>query len=136
MDKLIIQNRETGDHWESGNRGKPPKWVSLHPDYIKWKEQKANTPIISQSQTVQILDNVLKFWKFSSNNREFKSSTICVVAAMSNIEAMQMLNKTFKNPVTANEFASLWTLTSINGLTKEGVYERIGNEDWKERTIR
>jgi hypothetical protein len=128
MDTLTIQNPTTGDTWVSGNRGKPPKWVASHPKYIQWKSNKSTPSVQIITTPVQTL-NVLKFWKFGSNNREFKSNVTCIVGAFSELEAIQLLNKTFKNPVTANEFSSLWTPTEIKEITTPGVYQRT-DLDW------
>jgi carbonic anhydrase len=123
-----------GTKWTSGSRGKPPKWVSIHPDYIAFKEQKAlevpkDTPVAVGPQT----DARLKFWKWIGLE-DFSATQKCVVVAHSRTEALRELNKTFKNPVSKLEWDTMWCAIEPNEFMPQsiGAYELKG-ESWIKR---
>lgn len=132
-DTLTLTNTD-GTTWTSGNRGKPPKWVSIHPDYIAFKEQKAvevpkDTPVAVGPQT----DARLKFWKWIGLE-DFTATSKCYVAAHSRSEALAVLNKSFKSPVSVAELDRMWTLIEPNEFMPQtvGAYEFKG-ESWTKR---
>jgi hypothetical protein len=107
-DTLTLKNFD-GTYWTSGSRGKPPKWVSVHPDYIAFKEQKC----LVVPQVVEVgpqTDARLKFWKWIGLE-DFDVTSKCYVAAHSRTEAITELNRTFKShPVSSAELDRMWTL--------------------------
>ena len=134
-DTLTITNTD-GTKWTSGSRGKPPKWVSIHPDYIAFKEQKAiEVPKAPEVVAVgPVNDARLKFWKWIGLE-DFTATSKCYVAAHSRSEALAVLNKTFKaHPVTMAELEKMWTLIEPNEFMPQtvGAYEFKG-ESWTKR---
>ena len=132
-DTLTLTNTD-GTTWTSGSRGKPPKWVSIHPDYIAFKEQKAvevpkDTPVAVGPQT----DARLKFWKWIGLE-DFTATSKCYVAAHSRSEALAVLNKSFKSPVSVAELDRMWALIEPNEFMPQtvGAYEFKG-ESWIKR---
>lgn len=112
---MIITNpsdpSETFDTDAPRGRGKPKKWLTVHPDYIAFKEQKAldnpkDTPVAVGPQT----DTRLKFWKWIGLE-DFEATAKCYVAAHSRSEALRELNKTFKtHPVSPTELDLMWAV--------------------------
>lgn len=140
MTQTLTLTNTDGTVWTSGNRGKPPKWVSIHPDYIAFKAQKElevpkETPVEVGPQT----DARLKFWKFIGLNSvedevKTKVSVRCFVAAHSRTEAIRELNKSLKSPMLPNELEKMWTLIEPSEFMpqKVGTYELRG-ESWIKR---
>ena len=133
-DVLTLTNTD-GTKWTSGSRGKPPKWVSIHPDYIAFKGQKAlevtkDTPV----EVGPVTDLRLKFWKWIGLE-DFAATSKCYVAAHSRSEAIRELNKTFKaHPVTMAELEKMWTVIEPTEFMPQfvGAYELKG-ESWTKR---
>jgi hypothetical protein len=139
-DTLTLTNTD-GTVWTSGKRGKPPGWVSIHPDYIAFKEQKAlEVPKAPEVVAVgPVTDARLKFWKFIGLNCvedevKTKLSVNCYVAAHSRTEAIRELNKSLKSPILPNELEKMWTLIEPNEFMPQvvGTYELKG-ESWMKR---
>ena len=134
-DTLTLTNTD-GTKWTSGNRGKPPGWVSIHPDYIAFKEQKA-LEVPKAPEVVAVgpqTDTRLKFWKWIGLE-DFTATARCYVAAHSRTEALTVLNKTFKsNPVSMTELEKMWTLIEPSEFMPQavGAYEFKG-ESWIKR---
>lgn len=133
-DTLTLTNTD-GTKWTSGSRGKPPKWVSIHPDYIAFKAQKElEVPKETPVAVGPVTDTRLKFWKFIGLE-DFEATSKCYVAAHSRTEAIRELNKTFKvHPVTMEELEKMWTLIEPNEFMPQtvGAYE-FKNENWIKR---
>jgi hypothetical protein len=128
-DVLTLTNTD-GTKWTSGNRGKPPKWVSIHPDYIAFKEQKA-IEVPKEARVVDVgpqTDARLKFWKWIGLE-DFAATAKCYVAAHSRSEALAVLNKTFKvHPVSHKELEMMWTLVEPT----EQMPQTVGAYEFKE----
>lgn len=136
---MIIVNptnpSETFDTEAPRSRGKPKKWLTIHPDYIAFKGQKElevpkETPVAVGPQT----DARLKFWKWIGLE-DFTATSKCYVAAHSRSEALAVLNKTFKaHPVTMAELEKMWTLIEPSEFMPQtvGAYEFKG-ESWTKR---
>jgi hypothetical protein len=137
---LTLTNTD-GTTWTSGKRGKPPGWVSIHPDYIAFKEQKC-LEVPKVPQVVEVgpqTDARLKFWKFIGLNSEedevkTKVSVRCYVAAHSRSEAIRELNKALKSPMLPSELEKRWTLIEPSEFMPQvvGMYEFKG-ESWTKR---
>jgi hypothetical protein len=138
MTQTLTLTNTDGTKWTSGSRGKPPKWVSIHPDYIAFKGQKevvVDVPVAIGPQT----DARLKFWKFIGLNSEedevkTKVSVRCYVAAHSRSEAIRELNKALKSPMLPSELEKMWTLIEPSEFMPQvvGMYEFKG-ESWTKR---
>jgi hypothetical protein len=113
---MIITNpsdpSETFDTEAPRSRGKPKKWLTIHPDYIAFKAQKA-LEVTKVPQVVEVgpqTDARLKFWKWIGLE-DFEATSKCYVAAHSRTEAMRELNRTFKShPVSSAELDRMWTV--------------------------
>ena len=125
-DTLTLTNTD-GTSWTSGSRGKPPKWVSVHPDYIAFKANKS----VEVPEVVAVgpqTDARLKFWKWIGLE-DFSATSKCYVAAHSRSEAINVLNKTFKSiPVTVAEMERMWTLINPT----EQMPQTVGAYEFKE----
>lgn len=136
---MIITNpsdpSETFDTEAPRSRGKPKKWLTIHPDYIAFKEQKElEVPKDTPVAVGPVTDARLKFWKWIGLE-DFTATSKCYVAAHSRSEALAVLNKTFKaHPVTMAELEKMWTLIEPNEFMPQtvGAYEFKG-ESWTKR---
>lgn len=117
MTKGVVITGTDGQVWVSGSRGKPPAWVSNHPDYIKLKSEMPQDTVKKEVKS----DEGLKFWKWSGSSTKDR----CVVAAFDPINAVKLLARRFKMfPVTASEFSTLWKSTpALEDVKVPGVYE-------------
>lgn len=111
------------DTYTTGKAGKPPKWVSIHPDFIKYKSEKElinKAPsIITPSKT-----GLRKWcWCFNDDEDKVQHSANCFVIANTDKEAIILLNKTFKNPVTMYEFKTHWKEIELLETDSIGVFE-------------
>jgi hypothetical protein len=138
---ITIQNpNNPNESWTSGNRGKPPKFVTTHPDYIAFKEQKAiEVPKDTPVAVGPVTDARLKFWKFiglncAEDEVKTKLSVNCYVAAHSRSEAIRELNKSLKSPLLPSELEKMWALIEPNEFMPQvvGTYELKG-ESWIKR---
>jgi hypothetical protein len=123
LPKGIIITNSNGDTYTTGNRGKPPKWLHSHPDYLKLLEA---TPVAKA--IMQVTDNALKFWKWADQLGEEGNkckTSICIVAANDANHAMQILARRFPtNPVYPSEFNLMWKQIDADGsILTPGVYE-------------
>jgi hypothetical protein len=127
----------------SGSRGKPPKWVSIHPDYIAFKEQKGIStpvPIKVTVEQLKVTTTMIRYWRLVGLNApedEIKtklSCNPCYVAALNPAGAIVELNKVFKFPVSPLELQTMWKeIKPTEFMSKEaGVYELKG-ESWTKR---
>lgn len=126
--------------WVSGNRGKRPNWVkailAANPELL---------PVtVKEEEFVAPTDpNALRFWKWAGlNDDEGRGAAVthpCIVCAKSGPEAIVTLNKTFKSPVNAVEWATCWKEVSpkdIVGISKVGAYAwNKATLSWDERKI-
>lgn len=131
-DPITITNPDTGEKWVSGSRGKPPKWVSTHASYIAFKGLKV-TESPSMPKEVKVSDAMLKFWKLVGLE-DCRCMCNCYVAAFSMNEALGLLGKTFKNPVTPREMISMWKEIEPTEFMVQaaGVYE-LKEKTWQKR---
>ena len=108
--------------WTSGNRGKPPLWVTMSAEYIAFKAQKAL--VVTEGKVVEVgpvTDTRLKFWKWIGIE-DMKAMEKCYVAAHSRSEALKELNRTFKShPVSGDELNRMWALVEPSGDMPQGV---------------
>ena len=135
---MIITNpldpSETFDTEAPRSRGKPKKWLSIHPDYIAFKGQKViEVPKVTPVEVGPQTDARLKFWKFiglNSEEDEVKTtvSVRCYVAAHSRSEAIRELNKSLKSPMLPSELEKMWTLIEPS----EFMPQTVGTYEFKE----
>jgi hypothetical protein len=137
MTQITLRNSD-GATWTSGSRGKPPKWVSEHPDYIAFKATKS-LEVASDTLEVPKTESGLRYWKFIGLNTEedeVKTAprVYCYVAASNRVEAMRELNKCFKYPVSTIEMDKMWAEIKNNEFLSKtvGVFEQKG-ESWIKR---
>jgi len=153
MEQITIKN-EAGEVWVSGKRGKPPAWVSNHPEYLAYKAEKATeipqvtvkaplVPYVSATPTKkepEVVEDpsapkVLHYWRWFGVESEMPTQSQCYVAAFSAKEAIAELNSTFKIfPVSPSEFQYLWNeIPATDALAKvPGAYQMKG-EIWEKR---
>lgn len=149
MEQVTIKN-EAGEVWTSGKRGKPPVWVQSHPAYLAYKADKeAETPVTIVKTQIQDIDTKIdtkienstsiQYWKWigvAGEDNIVQGSHQCYVAAFDMKEAIQELNKTFKNfPVSKLEFETCWKkIPGHDMMAKEaGAYQFVGGEVWEKR---
>ena len=130
----ITLTHSDGTTWTSGSRGKPPKWVAIHPDYIAHKAQKA-LEVNSSDTIIKSLEvpSGIRVWRWRGEEGA-TPFTGCFVVAPDRINAIKELNKTFKFPVTSRELDTMWVeIDASSVFTSEvGVYHRKG-EEWIRR---
>ncbi len=141
MSNQITLTNPQGEKWTSGSRGKPPKWVSEHPEYLAFK---ANKPLqVTRLADVPLKlskEILMKYWRFvglNSDEDEVKTKVgvNCYVAAETRNEALDLLNKVFvRFHVGSLELEKMWREVTPNEyMSKEpGVYELKG-EVWTRR---
>ena len=125
---ITIRNPSNpNETWTSGNRGKPPKFVTTHPDYIAYKGQKSlEVPSVAQ---VVVSDTTLKYWKWIGLEN-FEAQHHCYVAAPSRVEAIRELNKSFQSPVGSLEMDVMWSQIQ----PEEGMVQAVGTYELKEKS--
>lgn len=141
MSNQITLTNPNGEKWTSGSRGKPPKWVSEHPEYLAFKANKpfqvtrlADVPLIITKECL------MKYWRFvglNSDEDEIKTKVgvNCYVAAETRTQALQILNQSFTRfPVSSDELNKMWREVTPNEYMKKeaGFYELKG-EVWTKR---
>jgi hypothetical protein len=113
---------------EKQTQGKPKKWLSEHPEYIAWRNQKLTqktVPKIEQNTTLNV-------WKYvgliGDDVRDDFVKTHVLIAAKDPMNALHILNKRFKEfPVSMLEFKTMWRLVTNASITVEGFYEMKDN---------
>jgi hypothetical protein len=137
---MIITNpsdpMDTFDTEAPRGRGKPKKWLTIHPDYIAFKAQKSlEAPKVPQVVEVgPQTDARLKFWKWIGLE-DFEATAKCFVAAHSRTEALKELNKTFKlHPVSSTELDLMWKVIEPTDQMPQAVGAYIFKENvWMKR---
>lgn len=142
---MIIVNptntSETFDTEAPRSRGKPKKWLTIHPDYIAFKEQKGTSVTVKVlTSNLKVTPTMIRYWRLVGLNApedEVKtklSCNPCCVVAESAPEAIRELNKVFKYPVSAMELQTMWQEIKADEFMPKtiGVYEHKG-ESWIKR---
>lgn len=120
LPKGITFTHSDGSTYTTGNRGKPPKWLKDHPEYIKLLETTPTTQVAPSSP--KTTSNHLRCWRW--NDQDGLPQHICMVAANDPHEAMKLLNKRFQFQVTHNEFNVMWKEIDLaESISTPGVYE-------------
>ncbi len=96
--------------WQSGKRGRMPKFVTdmlkANPNLLPSKEKEVFVPSSEDTSPR------LRYWKWNGlNDEDGKGASVttpCLVGAMSAQEALVALNKTFKTPVLGTEWQNCW----------------------------
>jgi hypothetical protein len=125
LPKGVTFTHSDGSTYTTGKPGKPPKWLYEHPEYIKLLE---TTPSPIQKAITTVSDTALKVWKWADqtdDNGTTAKTAICIVAAHSRNQALQLLAKRFPSfPVYPSEFDLMWKrIDSNESITTPGVYE-------------
>lgn len=122
LPKGITFTHSDGSTYTTGTRGKPPKWLKDHPEYIKLLEATPATQVAPSSSKAPSDPNKLRCWRW--NDQDGLPQHICFVAAHNPHEAMKLLNKRFQFPVTHNEFNVMWKEIELaESISTPGVYE-------------
>ena len=139
-DQITLTNPQ-GDKWTSGSRGKPPKWVSEHPEYLAFK---ANKPLqVTRLADVPLnvsKESLMKYWRFVGLNAiedevKTKVGVNCYVAAETRVDALTILGKVFsKFPVGSMELEKMWREVTPNEyMNKDAGFYELKGEVWTKR---
>ena len=119
--------------YETGKRGKPASWLKDLPEYIAWRTEADKlkaTPAQKQATLEAVAENALKTWQWVGLNAQegedarAKDTSMCVVAAYNSSDAVLLLCKRFRNPVTKYEFSTMWRQVAVDdAIDKPGVYQ-------------
>lgn len=112
--------------YEIGKRGRPPLWA------IPLLDTHKKTSTISHIKEITIMKTC---WKWGGNEN-FEAHEQCLVIAESALQARELLNKSFKFPVSPVEFQNMWkNIQPPDENMKPGVYQ-FNNNVWIERTYK
>jgi len=137
---MIFTNETTKETWESGKRGRKPKWVSDYEKEGKIKLPEKNVikadkidkrlKINNVDTNITVVDGkkINRVWEWVGEDG--KPNAKCIIIAETSRKAIFLMNKTTRFPVSSAEWNLWWKQKKINNefiefidITKEQVLE-------------